>query len=202
MYLNYANSPCITILRDTGLVGIRNQNPAEQLDVIGNIKLTGQLKFGDGSVIDKGFYLFKCKLNAVSDVATNDTWVTPSTPFSTGNVVYSVGAWNLGINGVAVPVAGYYEVNLNVFFDAVTGDRASMLVAIEINGVRTEVDYIANTYIRFASGDRGARSCNGLITVYLNAGDYVRPTYKEVGDSSVVAVLTVGSTVTLKRIGG
>jgi len=177
-------------------------SPTEKLDVNGNIRLTGDLVYSDGTRISSGLYLFKCKINDVSDVATTNTWVTPSTPFNNNNLVYSVGGtWTTGTLGVAAPIDGYYEVTLNIFFDAISGDRASMIVALQINGTRTEVDYISNNYIRFASGDRGGRSCNGVIITYLNAGDYVRPTYKETGDSSVVAILTVGSTCTLKRIG-
>jgi hypothetical protein len=182
--------------------GINQMSPTEKLDVNGNIRLTGDLVYSDGTRISSGLYLFKCKFNPVYDIATTNTWVTPSTPFSNDNVVYSVGGtWTLGTQGVAAPIAGYYEVTLNIFFDAISGDRASMIIALQINGSRTEVDYISNSYIRFASGDRGGRSCNGVIITYLNAGDYVRPTYKETGDSSVVSILQVGSTCTLKRIG-
>ena len=61
----------------------------------------------------------------MNDVATHNTWVIPATPFASNNILYSVGGtWSLGTQGFSVPIAGYYEITFNIFFNAVTGDHA------------------------------------------------------------------------------
>jgi hypothetical protein len=182
--------------------GINQMSPTEKLDVNGNIRLTGELRFADGSVIDKGFYLFRCKLTQIADVATTNTWVIPSNQFNNNDVYFNIGGFTINSTGIVVPIAGYYEITFNVYFGAITGDRAAMLIALATNGVQDNEEYISNSYMRFASGDRGGRSCNGTMIRYLSPANSYSIGYYEVGDASVVSVTANGSSITFKRIGG
>jgi len=183
--------------------GINQMSPTEKLDVGGNIRLTGSIFFDDGSTFSAGLYLYKTSYDSsiISlNLASPTGWRIPTNQFTSGGVIYSVGAtWNIGTNGIIIPKTGYYEITINHYFNVTGTDRASMISAISINGTQT-IEYVCGSYVRFNGGDRGSRGNNGVIIESLTAGDQVSSAWYETGDSSAVN-LAVPSTFTIKRIG-
>jgi hypothetical protein len=161
------------------------------------------ITFNDGSVISSGLYLYKTRYSSSItsiNLVNPSGWRIPTNQFTSGNVIYSVGAtWGIGTNGIIIPKTGYYEITINDYFSVSGTDRGSMISALSVNGVQT-LEYISNTYVRFHSGDRGSRSNNGVIIQYLTAGDQVCTAWYEVGDSSTVNIADA-STFTIKIIG-
>ena len=191
----------LTISRGTGNVGISNDVPTEKLDVAGNIKLSGNINFSDGSLINSNkLYLCKLKYVNLGNLATASTWVYKQNQFNTTFLI-NEGGFTLGTNGIIIPVSGYYEIHINNYFDNITTDRGSLISALAINGAFSNEDYICGTYIRFDSGLRGSRGNNGTITRYLTQGDQIATAWFESGDSSVINIGLNGSSFTLRRIG-
>jgi hypothetical protein len=161
------------------------------------------ITFNDGSVISSGLYLYKTRYSSSItsiNLVNPSGWRIPTNQFTSGNVIYSVGAtWGIGTNGIIIPKTGYYEITINDYFSVSGTDRGSMISALSVNGVQT-LEYISNTYVRFHSGDRGSRSNNGTIIQYLTVGDQVCTAWYEVGDSSTVNIADA-STFTIKIIG-
>ena len=190
----------LTIARGTGNVGISNDVPTEKLDVAGNIKLSGNINFSDGSSINSN-KLYLCKLRYVNsgDLATASTWVYKQNQFNTTFLI-NEGGFTLGTNGVIIPETAYYEIHINNYFDNITDDRGSIISALAINGTFSNEDYICGTYIRFDSGLRGSRGNNGTIVRYLTQGDQISTAWYETADSSVINLGLNGSSFTVKRI--
>jgi hypothetical protein len=183
--------------------GINQMSPTEKLDVGGNIRLTGEVRFSDGSIFSAGLYLYKTYYES-SIVATNlaspTGWRIPTNQFSNTGMIYSVGAtWSITANGITIPKTGYYEITINHYFNVAGTDRASMISAISINGTQT-TEYVCGSYVRFNSGDRGSRANNGVVIQYLTAGDALSSAWYETGDSNNTNLSTV-ATLTIKRIG-
>jgi hypothetical protein len=192
----------ININRQNGNTGFGVQSPSHRLDVSGNIGLSGNIIFNDGSTINTNkLYLCKVKYVSLGDLATNSTWVIPQNQFDSSFLI-NEGGFSLGTNGITIPVSGYYEIHIVNYFNNITNDRGSIISAIAINGSYSNEDYICGSYIRFDSGTRGSRGNAGTIVRYLTAGQQVCTAFYETGDSSVVNISTSGgSSFSLKRIG-
>jgi hypothetical protein len=44
--------------------------------------------------------------------------VIPASPFTNNTILINVGGFTIGTQGVSIPVSGYYEVIINIYFAA------------------------------------------------------------------------------------
>ena len=191
----------LTISRGTGYIGISKDNPNERLDVEGNIKLSGGIKFNDNSSISSNqLYLCKAKYASLGNIIATNTWVVLQNQFDKTFLI-NEGGFTFNADGVVIPVSGYYEVHIVNYFFNITYDRGSVISAIAINGSVSFEDYICGSYIRFDSGVIGSRGNAGTITKYFNAGEAISTAFYETGESSLVNISVTGSSFTLKKIG-
>ena len=178
--------------------------PADSLVINGSGDATihNKLKFSNGTVISHGLVCFKVRPNTTGDIALASQYVTPSSQFSSGNIIYNVGTFTIDSSGrVVIPITGYYQIHVNAYYECTTGDRASMLTTYAINGVRQTNDFAGGTYIRFNSGDRGSRNNNGTFLQYFTAGDNFVLVHYETADSTNIRLFGTNSTVNFVKVG-
>ena len=192
-------------INSSGLVGINRTDPAYNLDVAGNARVSSMTTGADGDLVVtslSGLLRTRQAVDIIEDAILNvqrvdlGTTSTQALTTTAAEIPWDVenyrdtGAFTVSGNEVTVLNTGLYAIQVNTGWNAnQTATRLTGFIKIRVNGVALDTT-VDSRYNRGTSYTNNPTSNNTSITLTLNANDTVSvEIYKSTVESASTATL-------------